>query len=692
MNILAGPKRTHGEGGPGCECSGVVTRVRPDVKGLKVGDRVISIAAGSFATKLMTRENLCAKMPDNLGFSEGETIPCVYGTRGQTVLIHSAAGGVGLSAIQVAQMVGAKIYCTVSNAEKIDFLVKRFGIPRTHIFNSQDSSFLRHVMAATNGWGVNVVLNSLSGELLHASWKCVAEFGVMVEIGKRDFIGQAALSMDLFEQDRSFQGVDLTQISSQRPVLMNSLLRRAIQFFEGGHIKPIGPIREFDAARVKDAFRYMPKGQHIRKIIVMLPEPGQIAQDSLPLHLRSDRAYLLVGGLGGLGRSIASWMVEKGARHIIFFSRSAGSVPKDDPYFRELEAQGCFVQTFSGSVSKAVDVARVIRAAGKPIGGVFQASMVPSNAAINEMTFDQWQIETGPKVQGTWNLHKLLLNRKEPLDFFFLFSSLSGLAGQIGQANYAAANTFLDALVQFRQAQGLPASVLDIGVMDDVGFLTQGNNTDILEALRATTLHVLHEQDLLDSLELMMRRSRPGGRQWSSSQFGFVSGSQVGIGFRSSLPLLARNNRTIWRHDPRMAVYRQARVFLAETSANPGYLLQQFEDKALFLAKEIDLELLLEAPLSSLGVDSLVSIELRHWIRQKIGAELTVLEIVGSASLVDLGGKTVSQLRGRYAALGLRGYYIRISFEFSFVELFFGRGLCLFPVVFVCIHDILYLL
>lgn len=207
--------------------------------------------------------------------------------------------------------------------------------------------------------------------------------------------------------------------------------------------------------------------------------------------------------------------------------------------------------------------------------------------------------------------------------------------------------------------------------MDDVGYLSK--NASILEALRATTLHVLHEQDLLDSLELMIRRSRP---QLSTvgTPFGYVSGSQVGIGFRSSIPLSARNNRTIWKRDPRMAIYRniepQAVVanivsgdnvlkhFLSEASSNPGTL--QSAESISFLAKQIgetlfgfmmrDLGSLdLKVPLSSLGVDSLVSIELRNWLRQNIGAEFTVLEVAGSENLLDLGGKTVAKLGERYA-------------------------------------------
>jgi len=283
------------------------------------------------------------------------------------------------------------------------------------------------------------------------------------------------------------------------------------------------------------------------------------------------------------------------------------------------------------------------------------------------MTFDQWQAATQPKVQGTWNLHKVLLYQKEPLDFFFLFSSLSGLGGQPGQANYASANAFLDAFVQYRKSLGLPASVLDIGAMDDVGYLSQ--NTEILESLRTTALHVLHEQDFLDSLQLMINRSFLKG----SDSTRYVNHSQVGIGVRSSLPLSARNNRTLWKRDPRMAIYRNIesqdtsttvttldnslKQFLRDASTCPSSLSS--EESIALLAKEIgetlfgfmmrsieDLDL--NVPLSSLGVDSLVSIELRNWFRQKVGVEFTVLEIIGSGCLLDLGKQTATKLGEKY--------------------------------------------
>lgn len=297
------------------------------------------------------------------------------------------------------------------------------------------------------------------------------------------------------------------------------------------------------------------------------------------------------------------------------------------------------------------------------------------------MTFEQWQTALLPKVKGTWNLHEALLAQKQPLDFFFLFSSVSGIGGQWGQANYASGNTFLDAFVQYRHSLGLPASVLDIGAMEDVGYLSQ--NSGILEALRATSLHTLHEQNLLDSLQLMIDRSNPpqsaGAAVTASSPMktaSYVNPSQVAIGVRSTLPLSAPNNRTIWKKDPRMAVYRNLETlgagsagpssneeglkqFLRDASKNPALL--DLPESIAFLAKEAgttlfgfmmrsDEEPSLDVPLASLGVDSLVSIELRNWFRQRVGAEFTVLEVVNSNSVTHLGEQAAAKLKEKFQA------------------------------------------
>lgn len=234
-------------------------------------------------------------------------------------------------------------------------------------------------MKATGGRGVDVVLNSLSGELLHASWKCVAEFGRFVEIGRRDLIGQGRLAMQAFEGNRSFTGFDLLAISNQRPEMIHDLMTTAVKYYAEGHIEPIAPMHCYDATDLQEAFRTMQKATHFGKMVVTMPEDHStlVAEaGSWNLQLRSDRAYLFVGGLGGIGKAMSTWLTEKGARHIIFLSRSAGEVPDDDPLVRELHAVGCVATRVSGSVSVYDDVLRAINSTDLPIGGIFQGSMI----------------------------------------------------------------------------------------------------------------------------------------------------------------------------------------------------------------------------------------------------------------------------------------------------------------------------
>ena len=292
------------------------------------------------------------------------------------------------------------------------------------------------------------------------------------------------------------------------------------------------------------------------------------------------------------------------------------------------------------------------------------------------MTIDEWSDVITPKVRGTWNLHEALGNN---LDFFVMFSSVCGLAGQLGQANYAAANTFLDAFTQYRQHLGQPASVIDIGVMEDVGSLTT-TNPGVLEPLRASAYWMLIERDLLESLELMIWRSSkesspPRTHTADSTVQAYTSLNQLGLGVRSTLPLSDPSNRVVWRRDRRMAVYRNddddtsaaaatasnngLTQFLASVANNPAILGSEDSDKVLageigrhlnsiLRATEGDLDL--QLGFQDLGVDSLIMIELRNWLRQNLGTEISIPEILECGSILDLGRLAGRRLKDKYDA------------------------------------------
>ncbi|KAI1209352.1 fatty acid synthase S-acetyltransferase [Annulohypoxylon truncatum] len=676
MGIVELPERQFG-----LEAAGIVTRVGADVKNIKVGDRVCFLKKHAFSTYLVSEEMFCAKIPDRLSFDEAASMLMPYVTaihslinvgcleKGQSVLIHSACGGVGLAAIQISQMLGADIYATVGNDEKVQFLMDNYHLPRNKIFNSRNDSFVEGIMRETRGAGVDLVLNSLSGELLHATWTCVAEFGSMVEIGKRDLIGNGKLDMNAFLANRSYCCVDIDQLW-KKPALMTRLIRSTMEFYEKGLTTSIQPLKIFPATEAADAFRYMQKGQHIGRIGISLrnsTEDRDIHFETISrpktLDFESSASYLLVGGLGGLGRAISTWMVDHGARELIYLSRSAGEGLSDGLFVTELKSMNCDVKLVKGDVTNLDDVAKAISSATYPLKGIIQLSMVLRDQNFEAMTFDEWNVVVAPKVHGTWNLHNATMAAGADLDFFVLFSSLSGIIGQPGQANYASGNTFLDAFAQYRNVLGLAASVVDIGAVEEIGFIS--SQQGLMNKMKSTGFKGVTEQELLDAMALAM--APPEFRKIWSSGSHFVDDNTFVLGLSSTIPLSSSTNRAIWRRDRRMAAYHNAssgsadaaasneilKTFLASVKADPSLLKAAESSKTLALEigkKLFDLLLKPQEDLNTslslvdLGLDSLVAIELRTWWKQVFAFDISVLEMLGMGSLDALGQHAVEGL------------------------------------------------
>ena len=454
-----------------------------------------------------------------------------------------------------------------------------------------------------------------------------------------------------------------------------------MEYFQKGRITPICPVEVFDAVTPYNAFKYMQPGQHIGRICVSIRESREnqsldaaILDRPNTLELSDVASYLLVGGLGGLGRAISTWMVERGARHLIYLSRNAGGGADDEQFVHELNSMGCQVQLVQGSVADPNDVSRAIEGASRPIKGVLQMSMVLRDENFSKMTLDQWNVATLPKVQGTWNLHNATVSAGLDLDFFVLFSSLSGVIGQPGQANYASGNTFLDAFVQYRTNLGLPASAIDIGAVADVGYISQ--NRELMQKMAAAGFKALKEQEVLDALVVAMALKRRGKHECLGPRSRFVDRNTFVLGLGSTIPLSSPSSRAIWRKDRRMALYHnraggdidnvaasaslksyiasaKADISLLKTGDATTYFASEIGKKlfALLLKPEEDLNTSMS--LVDLGMDSLMGIELRAWWKQAFGFDISVLELLGMGTLEALGQHAVEGLM--QAALAERG-------------------------------------
>lgn len=377
----------------GIECSGVVTQVGSNVIHVKPGDRVCAIAEGSFASYIRCHESTVSAIDDSLSFETASTIPVIWSTahyslihvarleEGESVLIHAAAGGVGQAAIILAQMIGAKIFVTVGSAEKKEYLKSQYGIPEEHIFFSRDTSFADQVQSATNGRGVDVVLNSLAGDALLATWQCVAPFGRFVEIGKRDIVNNSRLEMAPFVKNITFSSVDLVVVVMERPALMKKILASVFDLYRKGIVRPITPLSVFPVSNVEAGFRSLQSGKNLGKIAITFGADDIVQAVPAKLSdtlLRDDGAYLIIGGTGGLGRSMTRWMARKGAKHIILASRSSSVSESVQSLIDDLSEEKVEVVVRKCDVSKKEDVGKLVResSTSHTIRGVIHSAMV----------------------------------------------------------------------------------------------------------------------------------------------------------------------------------------------------------------------------------------------------------------------------------------------------------------------------
>jgi NADPH:quinone reductase-like Zn-dependent oxidoreductase/acyl carrier protein len=677
--------------GLGCEGSGIVTAVGKNVNHISIGDRVmgLGIPNGAFATEVQLAGPLCVKIPEALGLSNeaASALLIPYLTvvwslvekarlkRGQSLLIHSAAGGVGIAAIHVARWLGADFYCTVGSPAKVDFLEEELNVPRQRIFHSRDATFVGDVMEATRGRGVDFVLNSLSGELLHASWQCVAPGGYMLDLGKRDFLGRGRLDMLPFAGNRAFFGIDVAEIAASNPSGLSSYLHLIVALLQDGSISPLFPIANFRADEVADAFRYMQKGVHTGRISVRIPTD---AAELVPCfsnngaRFRKDGTYLLAGGLGGLGRSIISWMVQHGAEYFVAVSPSAGSREEHQILISELQEQKCELRCVAGDIADPDVVRRLVETAERPINGVIQLAMVLRDTGFLNMDHLSWTAATTPKVQGTWNLHKFL---PKDMDFFIMCSSAAGTMGSYGQSNYAAANTYLDSFVQYRHGLGLPASVLDTMAIGDVGYVA--SNKDIAERMDKDISRFISETEFLKCFEIALAQSTPRKETQSRAvvEPPYKTSAQIIVLNEMIHPLIDPRNAFPWRTDSRVSVFRTNQGSATEDSSQGSESLRSFllalsaqperldnPATAMFLsekiAERVSIFLMVEndtidnsQTLTSMGADSLVAIEIKNWWKQTFGVEVSALELADPSNTMEaLGMLAVNRLKEKYSS------------------------------------------
>ena len=272
----------------GTECAGVVMRVGEQAE-FQVGDRVMLAYVNTFRTFARCPSDCAVKIPDHLPFFEAAALPTTLTTayhalidtanlqKGESVLIHSAAGGTGQSAIQIAQYLGAEIYVTVGSNAKKQLVIERYGIPESHIFSSRNTSFAEGIKRMREGRGIDVILNSLSGEQLIASWECIAPFGRFIEIGKNDILAHNKISLFPFARNVTFSAVDMAVMGLERPKHVRKLLRDVMTLVEAGKLRVSQPLQSYRLSELEQAFRHMQSGKSMGKLVVEMITEDEVS-------------------------------------------------------------------------------------------------------------------------------------------------------------------------------------------------------------------------------------------------------------------------------------------------------------------------------------------------------------------------------------------------------------------------------
>ncbi len=451
----------------GTEFSGHVTEIGEKVSSFSVGDHVVGMGFGVFGPQSITNEALLAPAPSEITSTGLATAPTAYVTvalsydmarlkAGERVLIHAGSGGVGLAAIEMAKAVGADIYTTASIWKQPH--LRSLGV--THLYNSRSTEFAEQILRDTDGKGVDVVLNSLTGEgFIDASLSCLSQNGRFIELAREGILTEEEMAKR--RPDVEYHIVKVDELKIYEPEIPGKWLAELMTDMENGKLSPI-PHTRWSLSEAPAAIKYMRDTRHIGKIA--------LANSALQSgSLRTDRAYLVTGGLGGIGITVARWLADKGAGAIVLNGRRDPD-PEAQKVIDELRARGVTVQVEIADVTDSAAIDAMLERIDEslpPLAGVIHSVGVIDDAIVANQTWEQFERVVSPKVLGAWNLHRATMNRD--LDLFVIFSSTAGILGGPGQSNHAAANTFLDQLAGHRRAMGLAGQAIAWGAWSEVG-------------------------------------------------------------------------------------------------------------------------------------------------------------------------------------------------------------------------------
>lgn len=611
----------------GGDFAGVVTAVGPGVTEHKVGDRVGGLSRnGCWGTFVIADARHAVTLPDGMPLEDAAAVPTAAATAwyglhdlariGPTdkVLIHSGTGGVGQAAIAIARAAGCEVFATAGSPQRRQ-LLRDMGIE--HVYDSRSTAFADEIRRDTGGYGVDVVLNSLPGAAQRAGIELLAFGGRFVELGKRDIYGDTRLGLFPFRRNLSLFAVDLALLTFSHPETARRLLTTVYQRTADGEL-PMPRTTHYPIHDAAAAVRLVAAAGHTGKVVLDVPRAGRTVAAVPPEQVRpfrADGAYIVTGGLGGLGLFLAGEMSAQGAGRIVLSSRSAPNEQARQAIER-LRAGGADIAVECGDIAEPSTAERLLAcatASGLPVRGVLHAAAVVEDATLANVGEELIDRCWAPKVYGAWNLHRAL--QGQPLDWFCCFSSAAALVGSPGQGAYAAANSWMDAFAHWRRAQGLPGTAIAWGAWSEVGRAT---------ALAEDAGIAITPAEGSRAFQTLLRYDRPysgyapiTGTPWLTS---FAQRSRFAEAFQS-----------MGQGKP------DSGKFLAELRSLPreewpGAIRRLVSGQlSLLLRRTIDPD----RPLSDYGLDSLGNLELRTRIETETGVRISPTKITTVRGLAD---------------------------------------------------------
>ncbi|KAL4936566.1 hypothetical protein BDV06DRAFT_227771 [Aspergillus oleicola] len=636
---------------------GIVTKSGASCSRLKPGDRVWGCAwEDAVQTHYHICENLLQQLPPESTFEDGADWVITLGSAyialldmarlqtGQSVLIQAAGSAIGQYAVQLAQLENTTIIATVRSEEE-RHLVQDLGVDPDCVLGEDDPDLEAAISGLTQSNGVDVTLNQSSDpKSLLCLWNCVAASGVLVAINPESSSDNASwLSVAPLRRGASYREFDFSNVLAEDPARMKAVFERVSEIRLNKTFQAPLPRTRWGASQAAEAFQWA--SSHPGNIAILsfdLDDYIPITPDAAnPLMLDADATYLIVGGTGGLGANVATFLAQKGARHLAIISRSGPASKNGDIFTQRLASRGVKVGLYAADASDQTAMRKALAQCAvelPPLGGVIQSAAVLDDAIYNNMTHKQWENAIRPKIHGSWILHQLL---PRDLQFFVMLSSIAGLVGNRSQANYAAGNTYQDALAHYRRSQGLPAVSIDLGLMLGIGLIAERGGATNLKKWEAVGIH---EQEF----HTIMTAAIAG--TWGTHPMP----AQVICGLPTGGILQSEQLEwPFYFDDPRFA-YLKRQDFDNSKDKEPGSNTKSLSSQlgrvqsvrdavdivTIGLSQRLAIELQINVesidssrPLHSYGVDSLSMIEIRNWILSNLQAELSLFDLLNGGSI-----------------------------------------------------------